>query len=188
MGRILRLLALPLLAFQLLLGAQPQGLVYRHEKIQKESGQPISVHILEVDPNRVCFRPVRALNNGLGRETVSSMARRSSAQAAVNGGFFRIGGRHDGLPAGLLKIGQDWYGGSGRLRAALGWRRGGGQPLIEPLTVHWELRAEGAVLPLSGLNLPRGKGAAVLYSWAYHRTSLTDPGGFEAQIQPSASG
>ncbi|MEE8586403.1 MAG: hypothetical protein V3T83_16275 [Acidobacteriota bacterium] len=163
MGRIIRLLLLPFLAFQLLLGAQPQGLVYRHEKLRKESGQPLSIHILEIDPHRVCFRPVRALNNGLGRETVSSMARRSAAQAAVNGGFFRIGGLHDGLPAGILKIGPDWYGGSGRLRAALGWRRDGGQPLMEPLTVHWELRVEGAVLPLTGLNLPRSKGAAVLW-------------------------
>lgn len=40
----------------------------------------------------------------LGRETVSAIAKRYKAIAAINGGFFKSGEWVDGLPAGILKI------------------------------------------------------------------------------------
>jgi exopolysaccharide biosynthesis protein len=52
------------------------------------------IHILHINPN----------NGNIGRETVSSMAQKSSADIAINAGFFEIGGNKDGVPSGTLVI------------------------------------------------------------------------------------
>ncbi len=57
------------------------GLTYEH---QARPG-PLSIQILVVDPTRVSLQAARALNDGIGRETVSSMAARVGAMAAVSG-------------------------------------------------------------------------------------------------------
>ena len=96
--------AFALACLRLLLSA-PQdipGLRYEYRK----TAAPHAIHILEVDPHRLRIEAVRAMSDGVGRETVSSMAQRTGAVAAVNAGFFRIGGRYDGEPDGILKIGD----------------------------------------------------------------------------------
>jgi len=61
---------------------------------------PVAVHLLRLDPRRVRLATVLAGDQVLGTETVPSMASRTGAVAAVNGGFFLPSGE----PAGLLKI------------------------------------------------------------------------------------
>ena len=72
------------------------GVTYR----RYSSTAPQVIHVLEVDPNHVNIIAVRANDDGLGRETVGSMARRYGAIAAVNGGYYEAGGDKDGLPSG----------------------------------------------------------------------------------------
>ena len=88
------LIVVSLVCLRLLFAAPPDvaGLRYVHRTI----AGPLSIHILEVDPRLLRIEAVRALDDGVGRETVSSIAQRKGALAAVNGGFFWIGGRYDG--------------------------------------------------------------------------------------------
>ncbi|HSR53748.1 MAG TPA: phosphodiester glycosidase family protein [Acidobacteriota bacterium] len=168
------------LPVQAVLSAEPasspaqEGLEYQH--LKREG--PLSIHVLRVDPARVEIKLVRALNDGLGRETVSSLARRSGARAAVNAGFFTIGGRYDGLPAGVLKVEDRFYSAPTKPRGALGWRHDG-QALMGRLLMSWTLATGSQWIEFDGLNSPRGRQQVILYSWAFHRTTMTYPGGQE---------
>jgi hypothetical protein len=126
--------------------------------------------------------PERALNNGIGRETVSSMAARKGADGGINGGFFRIGGRYDGEPTGILKIGARWYSDPSLPRGAIGWDGAETDVLIGRLTMKWALQLNDRELPIDGINRPRGKNEIVLYGSPFHRSTLTDPGGMEISI------
>ncbi|MFH1573275.1 MAG: phosphodiester glycosidase family protein [Acidobacteriota bacterium] len=143
---------------------------------------PLSAHILEVDPAKIRIQAVRALNNGIGRETVSSIAARKGAVAAVNAGFFRIGGRFDGEPDGILKIGGVWFSEPRLPRGAVGWTESGSTRAIGRLEMYWCLLIDGAKFPVQGINRPRAPEEAVLFGWAFHRSTLTDPGGHEVAI------
>ncbi len=143
---------------------------------------PVSLHVLRVDPKRHRLRVARALNDGVGRETVSSIARRHGALAAINGGFFAIGGRYDGDPTGVLKIRGDWFSDAPSARAVLGWKEDGSRTLIGRVGVSCQLRAGQRILPVDGLNRSRGRREAILYTWAFHRTTLTDPDGEEILV------
>lgn len=59
--------------------------------------------ILEVDPANPAVNvvPVRARDRAIGRETVSAMARRLGATAAVNGGYFLTTGPYAGGSSGV---------------------------------------------------------------------------------------
>ncbi|GAA3292921.1 hypothetical protein GCM10020295_13450 [Streptomyces cinereospinus] len=77
---------------------------------------PWSLDVLVLDPARFRGRLRSELADGIvpGRETTSAMARRTGALAAVNGGYFVIGGPHtapgnwvagtDGDPAGISVV------------------------------------------------------------------------------------
>ena len=83
----------------------PDGVKYEHIVTE----EPQSIHVLDVDPDQVSIIPVRALEDGLGRETVLSMAERYNAIAGINGGFFKIGGNFDGMSMGVLRVEGKWY-------------------------------------------------------------------------------
>jgi hypothetical protein len=154
------------------------GLRYEHRK----ADGPESIHVLEVDPHVLRIESVRALDDGVGRETVSSIAQRTGALAAVNAGFFRIGGRYDGEPDGILKIRQQWFSDPAEARGAVGWRQGGEVARIGRLAMKWKLQSRGRDYPIDGINRPRGPTEAILFDWAFHRSTLTDPDGTEFLI------
>ncbi len=177
MKRHLLLLAFVAVCFPLLLLSQAgiAGLRYEYRKTEG----PESIHILEVNPRLLRIAAVRALDDGVGRETVLSIAQRTGALAAVNAGFFRIGGRYDGEPDGILKIRQHWYSDPSAPRGAIGWVRGGEVARIGRLTMKWQLLIRGRSYPIDAINRPRGAAEAILFDWAFHRSTLTDPGGTE---------
>ncbi len=155
-----------------------RGLTYEHRQIEG----PLSIHILVADPTEIEITAARALNNGIGRETVSSIAARKGAVAAVNGGFFQMGGRYDGDPAGLLRVERRWFSDVVTPRGAIGWKSGGAEVLLGRASVRWMLQLEDGSLPIGGINRARSDNQTVLYGWDFHRSTLTDPGGWEAQI------
>lgn len=67
------------------------------------------VHIVKLDSHEYEARLIKANNGQIGRETVSSMAKKSDATLAINGGFFEIGGAKDGKPSGSLIIENKVY-------------------------------------------------------------------------------
>lgn len=77
---------------------------YKYDKI--ESGSHI-IHVVRIDPTSYKIEIIKAkgeIDDNLGRETVSSIASRTNAEIAINGGFFHIGEGKDGKPAGSLVI------------------------------------------------------------------------------------
>ena len=75
------------------------GYHYEVQKLDKHV-----VHIVTVNPKKYNVNIVKANDGAVGRETVSSMAKRSNAEIAINGGFFEIGDHTDGTPSRSLVI------------------------------------------------------------------------------------
>jgi Phosphodiester glycosidase len=98
------------------------------------------------------------LSNGVvpGRETVSAMARRVSAVAAVNGGFFGSQGAFDGDLIGALALGGQLVSEPVGGRAALVLPAPGGRPRVAGLRFAGAVRGVGESRLLDGVNRARG--------------------------------
>ncbi len=158
-----------------------EGISYRHIQTDK----PHSIHIIEVDPDRYEIIPVRARDMGVGRESVLSMANRYNAKAAINAGFFAIGGTYDGIPRGILKIDNHWYGLGipGKPRGAVGWKKGGKEFIFDRLLASVTCKIGTSPISIEGLNQPRGENAITLFSSDFSFTTLTNPQGYELLIE-----
>lgn len=82
-----------------------------------------TVYVLDINPDQTHIVAVHAENQLPGRQTLSQIAKSHGALAGINGGFFRFNLHQNGFPAGILKIGENWYGVSYRSRGAIGWSR-----------------------------------------------------------------
>lgn len=78
------------------IGANASGFHYETYKTDKQV-----IHVVIVPPKEYDAHIIKAQN---GRETVPSMAKRSQAEVAINGGFFNIGSDKEGTPSGSLVI------------------------------------------------------------------------------------
>lgn len=160
-----------------------QGLEYTHLEIPNSSyftcitGSQ-SIHILEIDPSLYEIKPIKALDNGIGRESVLSMSTRYGAIASVNGGFFSIGGTFDGKSCGTLKI-HDWYALPTKPRGCIGWSFANQSPKMDRLLVNIAGNYNLNQFPIDGLNRPRKEGEIILFTPCFHRTTLTNPDGEE---------
>jgi len=137
----------------------------------------ITVHLLEIDPSYYEIKPIRAMDDGLGRESVLSICKRYGASAAINGGFFTIGTTYDGKPCGALKI-EKWYALSTKPRGAIGWSSNN-KPLLDRIEMKITLSNGYKV---DGFNCPRQNGKMILFNSCFHKTTLTDIEGQELII------
>ncbi len=154
-----------------------EGLIYRH--IDDRSSQ--SIHLIEIDPSLYEIKPIKALDNGIGRESVLSISTRYKALASVNGGFFAIGGTLDGKACGTLKIG-DWYALPTKPRGCIGWSEVEQNPKMDQLIVSQTAYYEDKYIPLDGLNCGRKKTQIILFTPSFHRTTLTNRDGEEVTV------
>lgn len=132
---------------------------------------------MEVDPELYAIAPAKAIDNGIGRESVLSLASRYGAVAGVNGGFFAMRGTLDGRAAGALKI-EEWIALPTKLRGCIGWTDPRA-PKFGRLMV--EIRASAG--PIDGFNRARATGEAVIYTPRFNRTTLTAPDGEELVVR-----
>jgi hypothetical protein len=148
---------------------------------------PLCIHVLEVAPGAGEIIPVRAMDEGVGLETVSSLCRRNAALAGVNGGYFRTGGTYRGESDGVYKRHGIWFSEHRVTRTALGWN-----PQVGPagllmgqlqLQVSLLIAGEKEEFPLQGINRPRDRKDAILFTPEFHRTTLTEAGGLEIEIR-----
>ncbi|MGH2613483.1 MAG: hypothetical protein ACRDFB_10615, partial [Rhabdochlamydiaceae bacterium] len=170
--------------FVFLFGAE--GLEYTYVEIPNSSSFSYvtgsqSVHVIEVDPFYYEVKPVKALDDGIGRESVLSLSTRHGAVAAINGGFFSIGGTFDGKACGALKI-SDWYALPLKPRGCIGWSSMEQTPKMDRLWVKMTASHKFGHFPIDGLNRPRKNGEVILFSPCFHRTTLTNPDGQEIVI------
>ncbi len=167
-----RPLALLVLFFPFFFLCASEGLHYTHLSAQHQ------IHLLEVDPKLYEITPVKALDNGIGRETVSSLNARYGALASINGGFFKIGGAWDGRAAGALKIGE-WIALPFKPRGCIGWSEEHTLPIMDRLLTKIQVCTEERQISCDGLNCPRAQKEMVIYTPGFHRTTLTLPDGEE---------
>jgi len=79
------------------------GVKYEHlRRIKTVELEPLSIHVLAVDPSKASLKLMLAKDHVLGKEKTTAMAARSDAVAAINGGFFIINGDYQGDLDGLF--------------------------------------------------------------------------------------
>ena len=144
------------------------------------------INVLRLDPARIRLVLARAMDEAVGTETVSSLAIRHGAAAAVNGGYFRTTGIYKGEPAGLLALGTAVWSEASPRRTALAVTNAGGHVRAAIAAVDFAATieaADGASRPVSGVDRPREDGELVVYGPEFHRTTLTPPGGTEVAVE-----
>ncbi len=142
-----------------------------------------NVHMLEIDPTQLNIIPAHAFDTALGRETVASIAKRYKAIAAINGGFFRSGETIDGLPAGILKIRNQWYGIAYRTRGAIGWSNRIHTVLVDRVQTKTSLYLNHQKFPVHTVNQPSLTNKTILYTDTYGKEAGSIPGGLDITIQ-----
>lgn len=174
------LIILSLLTFFIFpLQADERILGLHYQKIVTPAQQ--TIHVVKVDPKYLQIIAVHANEKVLGRETVTKIAKRYKAVAAINGGFFKTGESTDGLPAGVLKIKGDWYGIAYRNRAAIGWSQD--LALINRIQTRTTVYINHHPFPVSAVNQPGAFKQAVLYTDAYGKKAGSLPGDYDIVIQ-----
>jgi hypothetical protein len=163
-----------------------RGIVHRRI-IRSRSTEPVErwvINVLEVDPSAARLSLGLALDEVVGTETTSSLARRSGAIAAVNGGYFRTTGTIRGEPMGLLER-------NGKLLSEPVVDRAAFSSGFDGRTLRVAFTHPSAALETStskathkidGINRPRETNELVLYTAEFHRNTLTTPAGCEVTI------
>ena len=131
-----------------------------------------SIHILKIEPNQYQFKLVRALDSGLGRESVVSMGNRLGAIAGINGGFFVIGGTFDGRPAGACKIDKEWFSFPTKNRGVICWDAN--TILFDHLQIKAYIQFKNETLQIDGVNVPAQNNCSIVYYPSFNRTTLTN--------------
>src|SRR5882762_8916334 len=105
--------------------------ITRGFKSEKESTGPWLINMLRIDLSKARLRLVHAMDEAVGLETVSSMAARHGALAAVNSGYFRTTGTYRGDSVGVEVLNGKLLSEPNSVRAALGLiEKSGRQELI----------------------------------------------------------
>src|SRR6266513_4526755 len=105
--------------------------ITRGYKSEKEVTGPWFINMLRFDLTRARLRMMHAMDEAVGVETVSSLAARNGALAAVNSGYFRTTGTYRGSSLGIEMLNGRIESESHNERAALGLiERNGSQEII----------------------------------------------------------
>ena len=150
-----------------------------------ETKGPWSINLLRVDLGRARIDVVHALDEGVGLETVSSMAARYRAIAAINSGYFRTTGTFRGESIGVLLLNGNLISETHNDRAAVGFIKSANS--TEVVFGHLEFSAKLASgrlsYPVAGFNRPLAPDELVIFTPQFHRTTLTVPEGVEAVVR-----
>lgn len=183
-----------LLAAAATLLAQPAGLSWspvapgvEHAHLRREApgGGSWNVNVLRVDMAQARLDVIRARDTAIGLETVTSIAARTGAIAAVNGGYFRTSGDFLGDSTGTVQIDGVIWSEPDRGRAAVGLvRQGRGSRLIFGHVV-WQASIEAgrAKRAVDGLNRARGPNDLVVFTPEFGPATITDATGIEVVVR-----
>jgi exopolysaccharide biosynthesis protein len=160
--------------------------VTRGYKSDKEATGPWFINILRIDLGKARLRMVHAMDEAVGLETVSSMAARYGALAAVNSGYFRTTGTYRGDSVGIEVLGGKLLSEPNNVRVAAGLieQEGKQQLIFGHIKFAGQLVAGApAKHAIDGLNRPRGENELIIFTPEFHRTTLTDPNGLELIVR-----
>jgi exopolysaccharide biosynthesis protein len=146
---------------------------------------PWFINVLRIDLKRARLKIVHALDEGVGLETVSSMAARYGAPAATNGGYFRTAGTYRGESIGLLILDRRLISEPYNERAEFGLIDTGDK--TEVIFGHLKFTGEISVglvkHSVQGLNRPLSPDELIIFTPKFHRTTLTSPDGIEVVVR-----
>jgi exopolysaccharide biosynthesis protein len=146
---------------------------------------PWFINVLRIDLKRASLKIVHALDEGVGLETVSSLAARYRAPAATNGGYFRISGTYRGEPIGLLVLDRSLISEPHNERADFGLIDSGDKTdvIFGHLRFTGEISVGSAQHSVQGLNRPLSPDELIVFTPRFHRTTLTNPDGIEVVVR-----
>lgn len=160
-----------------------EGITYQQEKFG-----PHVAHILTINPEYYDLKYVLGQEGSCGRESVREIAERYGAIAAINGGFFHMGGGKDGVCAGISKEQHIWNALPMKTRGAMGIGQKGRTLIFDRLGALGKISfmvPEGALQTLSFTALnkaPQGKEVAV-FNRHYGRYTRTPRERYEVVIE-----
>ena len=142
------------------------------------NGEPVKINLLRLDLKKVRLDAVHALDQAIGLETTSSMAKRHGALAAINAGFFRLDrSPFAGDSTGVLMIDRKLLSESFGNRIALGLINKKNKTEV----VFGRLEAAGAIgyfrngqKRFDGINRERRKNEIILYTPEIKRTPVVE--------------
>jgi hypothetical protein len=151
--------------------------------------QPVRMNLLRLDLKKVRLDVVHAMDAAIGTETVSSMATRHNAIAAINSGFFRLdNSTFAGDPSGVLMIDGHLTSESTNDRTAvvIGNNKHSTYVYLSNVNAHSDVlfgeKNRFDQIGLSGINRQRRKDEAVLYSHVFGASTQTQDRGFEVSL------
>jgi hypothetical protein len=155
----------------------------QHQQIKRG---PLLINLLELSPDVVTLRPYRALEAGIGAESLVSLMHRHNALVAINGGYFQMGGTFNGESVGALMIDGQWISEPEQNRAAIGLLMEDGQQkaIVDRIQLALELVSlHGEALPIDGINRLRYNDELIVYRPIFHRVTLTTAVGVEVIVE-----
>jgi hypothetical protein len=148
---------------------------------------PASIWLLRLDPRATDLRAALSNDVIVDTETVSDIAARHGAVAAVNAGFFLL---PTGDPSGIYKLKGELVSDTRRPRGALGIVRGasGMRLLFGRVAATMQLRVPrrarpDSILEIAGVDTTRLRGRLMLFTPAYHQHTDTPATGLEWVVQ-----
>jgi exopolysaccharide biosynthesis protein len=160
--------------------------ITRGVKSADEATGPFVINLLKIDLQAVEVRIAHALDEAVGLETVSSMALRHGAVAAINAGFFVTTGTYRGDDVSVLKIDGKLWSEPTNNRAAVGFIKQSNQTEIVfgHLQFAGEIKsANGKKHNIDGLNRQRADNELIIFTPEFHQTTLTNPDGVEIVVK-----
>lgn len=137
----------------------------QHKEVDlKTENGPQSIHVLQVDPSNpfIDIKPVLSHDQVFGFETVSAMALRHKAIAAVNGGFFYSFGQ----PVGMVMVNGNLITVPEGITPVFAITETG-KPYIGNIELKMICKIRGISFPVDGINrLPKGE-EIILYTQDY---------------------
>jgi exopolysaccharide biosynthesis protein len=158
------------------------GITYEQLQRPKRPGQePLNVHVLTVDPSKASMEIVLAKDTVLGKETTTSMASRTNASAAINGGFFIMKGAYRGDLDGFFAQNGIILSDPAEKRSSFGFcaTPKGQEPVFEQFELKSFVPSEnGEIIRIDGINREPKQGETIL---------LTEKMGDTARIEQDMS-
>ncbi len=172
-------------AFQQLAPGIEYAQLTRRYALKEEGDGPWSINVLRIDPRTARLKFARALDQGVGLETVSSLAGRHGAFAAINAGYFRTTGVFRGESVGAFVLNGKLLSEPHNERVAVGLieRQGNFDLIFGHLKFNATLAAGDKSQNVDGFNRPLAADEIVVFSPEFHRTTLTTPDGVEVLIR-----
>ncbi|HEV7474620.1 MAG TPA: phosphodiester glycosidase family protein [Pyrinomonadaceae bacterium] len=146
---------------------------------------PWLINVLRIDLARARLKVVHAMDEGVGLETVSSLAARYGAAAATNGGYFRTTGTFRGENVGLFVLDRQLISEPHKDRAEFGLIDVGDKTevIFGHLKFSGEISVESLKRSVQGLNRPLSPDEIIIFTPQFHRTTLTNADGIEVVVQ-----